>query len=229
MEVAKLGEDLIPPKIPFEWLWTWEVVFSTIDTANSENTNMIYNHAFVLRAILLKREKRHCRGQMDSRWVQQGPWVQTWHSDPEICGSVLQKLAVVKTWSFDKGGPWMLGFPTLANLNLLGQGHSVKVICSPPKRGQCSRLSAHRHTTPWWAWACGISAPHPFTLVAFLRPTLRVFRGLIFKKQNKVVLQRTEHTYAPLCQDSYPKSKHELWGWTNRTLKNPHDAVRKKL
>lgn len=67
MEVAKLGEDLIPPKIPFEWLWTWEVVFSTIDTANSENTNMIYNHAFVLRAILLKREKRHCRGQMDSR------------------------------------------------------------------------------------------------------------------------------------------------------------------
>lgn len=35
---------------------------------------------------------------MDSRCsqVQQGPWVQIQHSDPEIHGPVLQKLAAVK-------------------------------------------------------------------------------------------------------------------------------------
>lgn len=62
MEVVKLGEDLIFFKILFEWFWIWEVVFSIIDIVNFENINMIYNYVFVFRVILLKREKRYCRG-----------------------------------------------------------------------------------------------------------------------------------------------------------------------
>lgn len=77
--------------MPSEQLWPREAVFSIIDTVNSENTIVIYNPIFVLRAILLKRETRHCRGQMDSHWVRKGPWVQTWHPDPEIHGPVLKK------------------------------------------------------------------------------------------------------------------------------------------
>lgn len=87
MQNAKLGNTTLP--IPSEQLWTRKVVFSTIRTVNSENTNMIYNQIFVLRAILLKKGKKHCRGQKDSHWVQQGPLGQTWHSDPEIQESVL--------------------------------------------------------------------------------------------------------------------------------------------
>lgn len=59
--------------MPSEQLWPREVVFSIMDTVNSENTIVIYDPVFVLRAILLKRETRHRRSQMDSHWVRKRP------------------------------------------------------------------------------------------------------------------------------------------------------------
>lgn len=82
------------------------MVFSTIDTVNSENANMIYNQIFVLRAILLKREGgKALQGPNGLASGSARPWGQTWHSDPETHGAVLQKSAVVKTWVFNRGGP----------------------------------------------------------------------------------------------------------------------------
>lgn len=69
MEVAKLGErEPPPPEVTSEQLWTREVVFSTSGTVNSENTNRISNQIFVLRAILLKREK----GIVEAKWTHLG-------------------------------------------------------------------------------------------------------------------------------------------------------------
>lgn len=44
------------------------MVFSTSGTVNSENTNRISNQIFVLRAILLKREK----GIVEAKWTHLG-------------------------------------------------------------------------------------------------------------------------------------------------------------
>lgn len=86
----------IPPKIPSEQLWTQRVVFSTTDIVNFENTSTIYNQIFVLRAILLKKGRQG---------IATAKWTPIWFnkalgsdvaSDPDIHGSAVHKLAVVK-------------------------------------------------------------------------------------------------------------------------------------
>lgn len=71
--------------MPSGQLWTQEAVFSIVDTVNSENTNMSYNQIFVLRVILLEREKRQRPNGLTTG--SPGPWVQIWPSDPKTHGS----------------------------------------------------------------------------------------------------------------------------------------------
>jgi len=73
------------------------VVFSTTDTVNSENTNMIYNQIFCAQSHIAKKGGKALQGPNGLTSGSTRPWGQTWHSDPEIHGPVLQKLAVVKT------------------------------------------------------------------------------------------------------------------------------------
>lgn len=94
----------------------------------------------------------------------------------------------------------MLGFPMLTNLKLadLGKGTVLKVMCSPPERGweaDCQRSHAHHTTISMCTWHLG--SPSVYT-AAFLRSTLRVFRGLtsgLFFKKAKQSCSTKNRTY----------------------------------
>ena len=97
----------------------------------------------MLRAILLKREERHCRGQMDSHQVQQGPGVRRGiqilkHTEPFYRSQLLLRLGFLT-----EGDPEC--WPTWTCWLRGGWGHSVKVVRSTSRGGVSSGLMV-----PWW-------------------------------------------------------------------------------
>lgn len=158
---------------------------------------------------------------MDSRQVHQGPGFR--------CGlQILKHMDLeepaVKTWFFDRRGPWMVGSPHRPTWTCwLGQGQCKGSVLS-------ARPWCHMHSTPQRAGACGISVPHLLTLVeSFQRP----YFWTLFLKSKTKLFSKEQNIHVSLCiKIAIPRAN--ITSWTvgrspNCMQKKPHtDAAWEK-
>lgn len=163
---------------------------------------MIYNQIFVLRAILLRREERHCRGQWTrigySKALGSAVASRSWNT--RTCFSEVSGCEDLIFWQRRTRNAGLPCWPSWPCWPRWRWGHSAKVVCPTSREG----VSSGRMVPRWEKH--GRAAPQPppppytggLSEVSFQTFQAALFLDLMFKSKTMLFLKE-QNTAMPLC------------------------------